>query len=399
MRDAMTRLRTADFDYALPASFIAQEPSPRRENSRLMVFRADRGSISHAGFSGIGDHLGDAALLVLNDTKVFPARLVGRKADTGGQAEVLLLHEREGGEWECLLKPGARLRGGAEIEFEGSSLIARVGERIPGGIFTVRFEWEGEFWDEVYRIGRVPLPPYIKRKIPARHEGKYPAVWRGGLSRRMAGQIPNPRDIEDRERYQTVYARQRGAVAAPTAGLHFSMELLERLASRGIETATLTLHVGPGTFRPVSEEYVADHRMHSEWYEIGEGAAERINRARREGRRVVAVGTTSARAIEAAADEGGVVRAGAAWTEIFIYPPYRFRVVENLLTNFHLPCSTLLMLVAALAGRERVLELYETAKREGYRFYSYGDAMLILNPSPPRGRAVPPDGGTNPKPR
>ncbi|MEI6633834.1 MAG: S-adenosylmethionine:tRNA ribosyltransferase-isomerase [Chlamydiota bacterium] len=380
----MTRLRTADFDYALPASFIAQEPAPRREDSRLMVFRADRGTVSHAGFSGIGDHLGDAALLVLNDTKVFPARLIGRKAGTGGQVEVLLLREREGGEWECLLKPGARLRGGAEIEFEGSSLVARVGERIPGGIFTVRFEGEGEFWDEVYRIGRVPLPPYIKRnpksKIPNPNGRDPESQIPNPNGRNPESQIPDTRDREDRERYQTVYARQRGAVAAPTAGLHFSTELLERLASRGIETATLTLHVGPGTFRPVSGEYVADHRMHPEWYEIGEGAAERINRARREGRRVVAVGTTSARALEAAADEGGVVRAGAAWTEIFIYPPYRFRVVENLLTNFHLPGSTLLMLVAALAGRESVLELYEIAKREGYRFYSYGDAMLILNP-------------------
>lgn len=363
MPNAMTRLRTADFDYDLPAEFIAQKPAPRREDSRLLVCRVDRGSVSHDIFSRIGDHLGAGALLVLNDTEVIPARLIGRKPGTGGKAEVLLVRERGGGEWECLLKPAARLPKGTGIAFDGSPLIARVGERIPGGTFTVRFEGAADFWEEIYRIGLVPLPPYIRRN--------------------PASRIPHPKDSEDRERYQTVYARRRGAVAAPTAGLHFSTDLLKRLAARGIETASLTLHVGPGTFRPVSEEFVAEHRMHPEWYEIGEEAASKINRARREGRPVVAVGTTAARALESAAGEGGTVRAGSAWTEIFIRPPYRFRVVENLLTNFHLPRSTLLMLIAALAGRERVLELYEAAKREGYRFYSYGDAMLILNSSPP----------------
>ena len=357
----MTRLRTADFDYALDPSCIAQEPPPRRGESRLMVYRADRGEIAHVVFERLGDYLADGALLVLNDTKVFPARLIGRKAGTGGRVEVLLFRARDAWEWECLLRPGARLARGAEIVFEGSPLVGRVAGRAGGGLFAVRFRGADEFEREIDRIGRVPLPPYITRGDPD-------------------SRIP---DSDDRERYQTVYARRRGAVAAPTAGLHFSAELLGRLAGRGIETAALTLHIGPGTFLPVREKYVAGHRMHPEWYEIRAETAERINRARREGRQVVTVGTTAARALEAAANEEGAVRPGSAWTELFIHPPYRFRVVENLLTNFHLPGSTLLMLVAALAGRETVLGLYETAKRERYRFYSYGDAMLILNPTPP----------------
>ncbi|MCX6339458.1 MAG: S-adenosylmethionine:tRNA ribosyltransferase-isomerase [Candidatus Aureabacteria bacterium] len=383
----MARLKTSDFHYDLPRAFIAQEPPPTRGASRLLVHHLVTGRVEHRRFSEFGEYLRERSLLILNDTKVIPARLYGRKAGTGGQVEVFLLREREGGEWECLLKPGVRLRRGAEIAFEGSRMTARVAGRKTSGVWSVHFEGGLSVMDEIEKIGHVPLPPYIKRANP-----KSPPYAKSAGGRQIPDpnihempdgerqRIPDPRDREDRERYQTVYARQRGAVAAPTAGLHFSTELLERLASRGIETATLTLHVGLGTFRPVSEEYVADHRMHPEWYEIGEGAAERINRARGEGRQIVVVGTTAARALEAAADEGGVVRAGAAWTEIFIYPPYRFRVVENLLTNFHLPGSTLLMLVAALAGRERVLELYEIAKREGYRFYSYGDAMLILNP-------------------
>ncbi len=355
----MTRLRISDFEYPLDPSFIAQEPSPRREAARLMVCRGGADGVVHTAFNRIGDHLEDGALLVLNDTKVFPARLAGRKAGTGGRVEVLLLRDRGGGEWECLLKPGRRLAKGAEIEFEGSPLVGRVGDRVRGGTFAVGFRGTEEIEREIDRIGRVPLPPYIRRP--------------------PAGSRCAPCD--DRERYQTVYARRRGAVAAPTAGLHFSAELLERLAARGIATTALTLHVGPGTFLPVREEYVDDHRMHPEWYEIREETAARIARARGEGRRLVAVGTTVARALEAAADEGGAVRPGAGWTDIFIRPPYRFKVVQNLLTNFHLPGSTLLMLVAALAGRETVLGLYETAKRERYRFYSYGDAMLVLGAS------------------
>ncbi len=355
----MSRLKTADFDYELPVSFIAQKPAPSREGSRLMVWRAGGGAAVSDIFARIGDHLSDGTLLVLNDTRVFPARLTGRNPATGGRVEILLVREREAGCWECLLRPGARTGKGARIAFEGSALSATVSGRLPRGGFAVRFDGVADFRGEVERIGRTPLPPYIKRA--------------------PGSDITGRAEAEDRERYQTVYARRWGAVAAPTAGLHFSRRLIERLKARGITTAALTLHVGPGTFRPVAAERLEEHRMDPEWYEIGEEAAGEINRARREGRPVVAVGTTVARALETAADDRGLVASGSGWTDIFIHPPYRFKAVENLLTNFHLPRSTLLMLVAALAGRETVLAMYEEAKREGFRFYSYGDAMLILN--------------------
>lgn len=356
----MTRLKPSDFDYDLPRSLIAQEPALKREGSRLLVYRRATGDVEHAVFGRLGDYLAERSLLVLNDTKVIPARLYGRKERTGGGVELLMLKETGRNEWECLLKPSGRVRDGEVIVFNGSAMTARVAGRKASGIRSVNFDGVASALDEVEKIGWMPIPPYIKRP------------WSAG--REVRGM--------DRERYQTVYARQPGAVAAPTAGLHFSEGLLQSLKQRGVDTAMLTLHVGLGTFRPVAEEYVSDHRLHEEYYEIGAGAAEAINRARREGRRIVVVGTTAARALEAAADEQGEVRPGSGWTGLFIYPPYEFKIVSNMLTNFHLPRSTLLMLIAALVGREKVLDLYEIAKREGYRFYSYGDAMLVLNSKP-----------------
>jgi S-adenosylmethionine:tRNA ribosyltransferase-isomerase len=352
----MTRLKTSDFHYRLPSFLVAQEPLQRRETSRLFVYHANEDRVEHRRFADIGDYCNGPALLVLNDTKVIPARLVGRKKTTGGRVEILLVTETGGGIWECLCKPAARLREGTEVVFPGSLLRAQVVEKGRYGTHGVLFGGVKDFWSELHKIGRVPLPPYIKRNAESRVS-----------------------DVEaDRERYQTVYARRSGAVAAPTAGLHFSDELLRTLERKGMEIVYLTLHVGPGTFLPVKREFVADHRLHSEYFEITHEAAERINEAERHGRQVVVVGTTAARALESVADKRGRVMAKEGWTELFIYPPYRFKLVRNLLTNFHLPCSTLLMLVAALVGREKILELYEIAKEEGYRFYSYGDAMLIL---------------------
>ena len=354
----MAPLATSDFHYDLPRSFIAQEPTPTRGDSRLLVYHGATGRVEHRRFGDCGEYLRAPSLLILNDTKVIPARLCGRKERTSGRVEVFLLRESRRSEWECLLKPSGRVREGATIAFEGSPMKARLAGRKPSGIWSVRFEGVESVMDEIERVGHVPLPPYIKRSW-----GEGRGAW--GV---------------DRERYQTVYARRPGAVAAPTAGLHFSSELLGALERSGVETVMLTLHVGLGSFRPVQEEYVSDHRLHEEYFEIGPDAAERINRARDEERQIVVVGTTAARALETVADDHGKVRARSGWTELFIYPPYRFKIVENLVTNFHLPCSTLLMLVAALVGREKLLELYEISKREGYRFYSYGDAMLILNP-------------------
>lgn len=352
----MTRLQTSKFDYQLPRSFIAQEPLSKREDSRLLVYHGDSGLIEHSSFGDIGDYIDNSAMLVLNDTKVFPARLLGRKRVTGGKVEILLVRELGKGLWECLLKPSARLKRGVEVVFPGSPMVARMVERMGNGSHSVLFEGVDDFWGELERIGWVPLPPYIKRQ----------------------SDTPASVVCKDKERYQTVYAKRRGAVAAPTAGLHFSNGLLGSLEARGMEMVYLTLHVGPGTFLPVKEDCVSDHRLHAEFFEITDEAAESINRARADKRPVVVVGTTVARVLETVAGSDGKLRAGKGWTDLFIYPPYRFKVVENMLTNFHLPCSTLLMLVAALVGSEKIIELYEIAKRENYRFYSYGDAMLII---------------------
>ena len=348
---ARMKLRTSDFDYELPPSLIAQFPAPRREESRLLVYDAAQDTVFHRGFPDIADYLSAGDLLVVNDTRVIPARLTGRKAATGGKVEILLVRDLGGGRWSCLVRHSGRLAEGAAVEFPGSRLEGHAGERCADGTRVIRFSGVADVAEEIERIGRAPLPPYIRRE--------------------PAG--------ADRERYQTIYARKRGAVAAPTAGLHFSRGLIGKLEGGGVEKVAVTLHVGPGTFLPVREEFVEEHRMHAEYFELGAATAAAVNEARREGRRVVVVGTTTARVLETAASPGGEVSPMSGWTEIFIHPPYRFRAVRNLLTNFHLPRSTLLMMVAALVGRERLLDIYEIAVREGYRFYSYGDAMLILN--------------------
>ena len=380
----MTRLKTSDFDYDLPRSLIAQEPAPKREESRLLVYRRATGGVEHTVFGKLGDYLCERSLLVLNDTKVIPARLYGRKERTGGGVELLLVRESGRNEWECLLKPSGRVRDGEVIVFEESPMTARVAGRKTSGIWSVNFDGVASAPEEVEKIGCMPLPPYIKRSnpksLPVGKQAKSQIPWENPKS-----QIPNPNNnivdlsYKDKERYQTVYARRAWAGAAQTACLHFSKALLQSLERSGVEISMLTLHVGLGSFRPVTEECVSDHRLHGEYYEIGPVAAETINRARRERRQIVVVGTTAARALETAADEHGEVQARSGWTEMFIYPPYEFKIVTNMLTNFHLPRSTLLMLIAALVGREKILELYELARREGYRFYSYGDAMLILN--------------------
>jgi len=349
--DARAELRTADFEYDLPASLIATRPSDRRDASRLLVLDRRSGSVVDREFPDLLGFLAPGDALVLNDTRVFPARLVGRKP-TGAAAEILLLRvlasDPSGRTWEALVRPGGKLKPGRVVEV-AEELAVRIEDSTPEGGRIVRLEGDGDPLALVERHGRVPLPPYIGRED----------------------------DEQDRVRYQTVYAERTGSVAAPTAGLHFTPELLERAAEAGVEIVRLTLHVGVGTFRPVEAERPSEHVLHSERWELRPAEAARLNRARGNGGRVWAVGTTSARTLETAADDNGRFIPGSGWTDLFIHPPYRFRGVDALLTNFHLPRSSLLMLVSALAGRERVLAAYRHAVREGYRFYSYGDAMLI----------------------
>lgn len=337
-------VRTSDFDYPLPRDLIAQEPPDRRDHCRLLVLNRHTGTISHRRFDELPQVLRPGDLLVLNDSRVLPARLFGAKP-TGGQVEVLLTRRVRPDAWTALTHPG--LRPGQQVQF-GATLAAEVEAVREDGQRVLRFDRSGEGLDAaIHEIGILPIPPYIKKRLA------------------------------QPESYQTVYAREEGSVAAPTAGLHFSPELLEALANADIEQVFLTLHVGVGTFRPVKTDLVAAHQMHPEWYRITSEAAARITRARAAGRRIVAVGTTVVRTLESAADEDGHVRAGEGETSLFIVPGYRFRVVDALITNFHLPRSTLLMLVAALAGRERILAAYAEAVRLRYRFYSFGDAMLI----------------------
>lgn len=343
---------TADFDYQLPTDRIASEPAPRG-TSRLLVLDRE-GPERHRKVSDLPEILRPGDLLVVNDTRVLPARLYGQRSPGGGQIEILLTERIDATAWDALVRPGRRAKPGTRIDFE-DGLAAEVIEKDPGGRHRLRFAEPVE--PHLDRLGHVPLPPYIER-------------------------ADTP---EDRERYQTVYADKPGAVAAPTAGLHFSEDLLAQLAAAGIETVRLTLHVGPGTFKPVTAERIEDHRMESERYEIPESTADAIAAARAEGRSIVAVGTTVVRTLESAVEEGRVVP-GTGRTRLFITPGFRFQVVDLLLTNFHLPRSTLLMLVSAFAGRERILAAYDEAIREGYRFYSYGDAMLVSGPS--RGRTI-----------
>jgi S-adenosylmethionine:tRNA ribosyltransferase-isomerase len=341
-------VKKSDFAFDLPKELIAQDPLEDRSSSRLLVLDRRSGAVSHHVFREIGDFLRPGDCLVLNNTKVIPARLLGEREGTGAHVEVLLLKRRDKDVWETLVKPGKKCRPGTKLEFGGGVLKAEVVETVEEGNRLVRFEYEGIFEEVLDRLGEMPLPPYITHKL------------------------------SDRNRYQTVYAKYEGSAAAPTAGLHFTEELLGQIRARGVQTAFVTLHVGLGTFRPVKEDDILEHHMHSEAYQISQQAADLINRTKASGGRVICVGTTSCRTVESAADERGMVRPGSADTEIFIYPGYEFKVLDGLITNFHLPESTLVMLVSALAGREQVLGAYAEAVRERYRFFSFGDAMLVV---------------------
>jgi len=351
----MSHLKRSDFHYHLPEELIAQSPLPQRHHSRLMLLERETGRISHHRFDDLPGLLDPGDLLTMNETRVFPARLLGRREGSGGRVELLLVRRLETGDWEAICRPARRLRPGSRIDFGGGEIIAEVVERIGPGRRRCRLEHEGELAPLLDRLGEVPLPPYIRRDEGDRRAG------------------------EDRERYQTIYARERGSIAAPTAGLHFTPAVLDGLDHRGVERLSLVLHVGPGTFIPVRTEQVADHRMEVERFRIPPATAAALEQGKGEGRRVVAVGTTTTRALEYAwsgeASRFGRLDGGA---DIFIYPGYRFGCVDALLTNFHLPESTLIMLVSALAGREPVMRAYDEAVRNRYRFYSYGDCMLVL---------------------
>lgn len=342
-----------DFDYELPPELIAQTPAEPRDSSRLLVLDPVSGAMSHERFRDLGRHLEPGDALILNDTRVLPSRLLGRRRPSGGKAEVFLLRHVGGAVWESLVRPGRRLRPGAAVDFGDGQLTAEVMAATDFGGRLVRFAApDGDVDGALARLGSVPLPPYI-------HE-----------------------ELADGERYQTVYSREPGSAAAPTAGLHFTPELLAALRGMGVRLGWVTLHVGLGTFRPVTAERVEDHAMHREWYSVGEATAALIGDTRAAGHRVVAVGTTTVRTLESAADPEGRVAPGSAWTGIFIRPGYRFRVVDALVTNFHLPKSTLVMLVSAMAGRELVLAAYAEAVRRRYRFFSFGDAMLVTRRAP-----------------
>lgn len=341
-------LKTSDYYFDLPQELIAQDPLADRSASRLLVLDRETGETEHHVFKDIIHYLKPGDCLVLNNTKVIPARLYGTKADTGAGVEILLLKRREKDVWETLVKPGKKLRPGAKVVFGDGRLCAEILDVVEEGNRLVRFSYEG-IWEEVLdSLGEMPLPPYITHKL------------------------------KDKNRYQTVYAKYEGSAAAPTAGLHFTKELLDQVEAMGVDLAYVTLHVGLGTFRPVKVDNVLEHHMHSEYYQVTQEAADKINRAKASGHRVICVGTTSCRTIESAADENGHLKACCDNTDIFIYPGYRFKVLDGLITNFHLPESTLVMLVSALAGREHVLAAYEEAIKERYRFFSFGDAMLIL---------------------
>lgn len=343
----MKELKTSDFYFHLPQELIAQDPLEDRSSSRLLCLDKESGEIQHHNFKEIIDYLKPGDCLVLNNTKVIPARLLGNKADTGGGVEVLLLKRQKDDIWETLVKPGKKARPGTQLEFGNGLLKAKVLETLEEGNRLIQFEYEGVFEEILDRLGEMPLPPYITHKL------------------------------QDKNRYQTVYAKYEGSAAAPTAGLHFTQELLDQLVKKGVELAYVTLHVGLGTFRPVKVESILEHHMHSEYYEVTAEAASQINQAKAAGGRVICVGTTSCRTIESAANEAGMVVPGCNNTEIFIYPGYRFKVLDGLITNFHLPESTLVMLVSSLAGREHVMEAYQQAIEQKYRFFSFGDAMFI----------------------
>ena len=340
-------MNVKDFDFELPQELIAQDPLEDRSGSKLLILDKDTGKTEHRIFRDIVSYLNPGDCLVINNTKVIPARLYGVKEGTEAHIEILLLKRRENDIWETLVKPGKKAKPGTKIIFGDGLLTGEVIDVVEEGNRLIQFSYEGIFEEILDRLGQMPLPPYITHRL------------------------------KDKNRYQTVYAKYDGSAAAPTAGLHFTPELLKEIEEKGVDIARVTLHVGLGTFRPVKVDDVENHHMHSEFYMIDEEAAEKINRAKENGRKVICVGTTSCRTIESAADENGKLKACSGWTEIFIYPGYQFKVLDELITNFHLPESTLVMLVSALAGREHVLAAYEEAVKERYRFFSFGDAMFI----------------------
>ena len=342
-------MKKSDVYFDLPEELIAQDPLEDRSGSRLLMFDKKTGETKHRVFHDIVNYLAPGDCLVLNNTKVIPARLLGVKEDTGAAIEVLLLKRREKDVWETLVRPGKKCRPGAKFVFGDGLLKAEVLEVVEEGNRLIQFTYDGIFEEVLDKLGEMPLPPYITHKL------------------------------QDKNRYQTVYAKYEGSAAAPTAGLHFTKELLQQIEAKGVKLAYVTLHVGLGTFRPVKEDDILDHHMHSEYYQVTEEAAKLINDTKKSGGRVICVGTTSCRTVESASDEAGIVHAGCDNTEIFIYPGYRFKVLDCLITNFHLPESTLVMLVSALAGREHVLAAYEEAVKERYRFFSFGDAMFITD--------------------
>ncbi|MBS6533945.1 MAG: tRNA preQ1(34) S-adenosylmethionine ribosyltransferase-isomerase QueA [Oscillospiraceae bacterium] len=340
-------MKTSDFDFYLPEELIAQTPLKRRDSSRLLTLDKRTGETAHRHFYELPQLLRPGDCLVLNNSRVLPARLIGHRLPGGGACEVLLLTDRGDGLWECLVRPGRKLKPGAQVSFGEGRLTATVEAEVSGGNRLVRFHYQGIFLEVLEELGKMPLPPYIKE------------------------------ELQDNERYQTVYSKINGSAAAPTAGLHFTPELLQQIQEMGVKLCYVTLHVGLGTFRPVKAEDISEHEMHSEYCVIPEETARTINETKRNGGRVICVGTTSCRTVESFAAEDGTLKESAGWTSIFIYPGYRFKVLDALVTNFHLPQSTLIMLVSALAGREHVLAAYEEAVKERYRFFSFGDAMFI----------------------
>ena len=340
-------MKTSDFYYDLPEKLIAQDPLEDRSSSRLMILDKETGKTEHHVFREIIDELNPGDCLVINDTKVIPARLIGAKEDTGAKIEVLLLKRGADDVWETLVKPGKKARPGARISFGDGLLVGEVMDVVEEGNRLIQFTYEGIFEEILDKLGQMPLPPYITHQL------------------------------KDKNRYQTVYAKHDGSAAAPTAGLHFTPELLEEIRAKGVNIAHVTLHVGLGTFRPVKVEDVTQHHMHSEFYVVEEDQAALINETKKKGGKIISVGTTSLRTLESASTEDGILKAGSGWTDIFIYPGYRFKIVDRLITNFHLPESTLIMLVSALAGKEHIMAAYEEAVKDKYRFFSFGDAMFI----------------------
>nr|WP_300091772.1 tRNA preQ1(34) S-adenosylmethionine ribosyltransferase-isomerase QueA [Sedimentibacter sp.] len=339
--------KTSDFYYHLPEELIAQTPIKERDHSRLLVLDKKTGAVEHKHFYDVIDYLSKGDCLVINETRVLPARLYGTRKDTGAVIELLLLKRIDDKCWETLVKPGKKAKEGTEIVFKENLLTGTITEVHEDGNRIIKFQYEGIFEEILDQLGEMPLPPYIHEKL------------------------------EDKERYQTIYAKNPGSAAAPTAGLHFNDELLKKIEEKGIKIARLTLHVGLGTFRPVKAEFISEHKMHSEYYELTQTEAEKINSAKMGGFKVISVGTTSTRTLETIGDENGLVRAQNGWTDIFIFPGYKYKVVDCLITNFHLPESTLVMLVSALAGKENIMNAYNEAVEEKYRFFSFGDAMLI----------------------